>query len=54
MGKMLNAGQICLAPDYLLVPSEKDERRHVLDRTISGGVTAATTTMRCTRSGGMR
>ncbi|WP_404339823.1 coniferyl aldehyde dehydrogenase [Sphingomonas sp. MMS12-HWE2-04] len=24
MGKMLNAGQICLAPDYLLVPEEKE------------------------------
>lgn len=24
MGKMMNAGQICLAPDYLLVPSEKE------------------------------
>ena len=25
MGKMLNAGQICLAPDYLMVPSEREE-----------------------------
>ena len=25
MGKMLNAGQICLAPDYLLVPQEKED-----------------------------
>lgn len=25
LGKMLNAGQICLAPDYLLVPEEKEE-----------------------------
>jgi coniferyl-aldehyde dehydrogenase len=25
MGKLLNAGQICLAPDYLLVPAEKEE-----------------------------
>ncbi len=25
MGKMLNAGQICLAPDYLMVPKEKEE-----------------------------
>jgi coniferyl-aldehyde dehydrogenase len=25
MGKMMNAGQICLAPDYLLVPDEKEE-----------------------------
>ncbi len=24
MGKMMNAGQICLAPDYLLVPEEKE------------------------------
>lgn len=24
MGKMLNAGQICLAPDYLLVPAERE------------------------------
>ena len=24
IGKMLNAGQICLAPDYLLVPEEKE------------------------------
>jgi len=24
MGKMMNAGQICLAPDYLLVPIEKE------------------------------
>jgi coniferyl-aldehyde dehydrogenase len=25
IGKMLNAGQICLAPDYLLVPEDKEE-----------------------------
>lgn len=25
MGKMLNAGQICLAPDYMLVPAEREE-----------------------------
>ena len=25
LGKMLNAGQICLAPDYLLVPDDKEE-----------------------------
>jgi acyl-CoA reductase-like NAD-dependent aldehyde dehydrogenase len=25
MGKILNAGQICLAPDYLMVPEEKLE-----------------------------
>jgi coniferyl-aldehyde dehydrogenase len=24
MGKMMNAGQICLAPDYMLVPEEKE------------------------------
>ncbi|WP_164119477.1 aldehyde dehydrogenase family protein, partial [Stenotrophomonas maltophilia] len=24
LGKMLNAGQICLAPDYMLVPEEKE------------------------------
>ena len=26
LGKMLNAGQICLAPDYLLVPAEEEGR----------------------------
>lgn len=25
MGKMMNAGQICLAPDYLMVPEDKEE-----------------------------
>jgi coniferyl-aldehyde dehydrogenase len=25
MGKLMNAGQICLAPDYLLVPDEKED-----------------------------
>ena len=25
LGKMLNAGQICLAPDYLMVPKEKED-----------------------------
>ncbi len=25
LGKMLNAGQICLAPDYLMVPKDKEE-----------------------------
>jgi coniferyl-aldehyde dehydrogenase len=25
MGKMMNAGQICLAPDYMLVPAEREE-----------------------------
>jgi coniferyl-aldehyde dehydrogenase len=35
LGKMLNAGQICLAPDYLLVPEEK------ADETVSEIVDAA-------------
>jgi coniferyl-aldehyde dehydrogenase len=26
LGKMMNAGQICLAPDYMLVPEEQEER----------------------------
>lgn len=26
LGKMLNAGQICLAPDYMLVPAEEEPR----------------------------
>ncbi|TPG17610.1 coniferyl aldehyde dehydrogenase [Sphingomonas koreensis] len=26
LGKMLNAGQICLAPDYMLVPTEEEPR----------------------------
>ncbi len=26
LGKMLNAGQICLAPDYLMVPKDKEEK----------------------------
>ncbi|MEY4238910.1 MAG: hypothetical protein RL339_1511 [Pseudomonadota bacterium] len=26
MGKMLNAGQICLAPDYMIVPQELEDR----------------------------
>jgi coniferyl-aldehyde dehydrogenase len=26
LGKMLNAGQICLAPDYMLVPAEEEAR----------------------------
>lgn len=34
MGKMMNAGQICLAPDYLLVPAEKEH-------AIIGGLQAA-------------
>lgn len=25
LGKMMNAGQICLAPDYMIVPEEKEE-----------------------------
>lgn len=25
LGKMMNAGQICLAPDYMLVPADKEE-----------------------------
>jgi len=25
MGKMMNAGQVCLAPDYLLVPKDKED-----------------------------
>ena len=25
MGKMMNAGQICLAPDYMIVPDDKEE-----------------------------
>jgi len=25
MGKMMNAGQVCLAPDYLMVPQDKEE-----------------------------
>ncbi len=25
MGKMMNAGQICLAPDYMMVPEDKEE-----------------------------
>jgi len=38
MGKMLNAGQICLAPDYMLVPEEKEAE--VVD-----GLTRAATAM---------
>jgi coniferyl-aldehyde dehydrogenase len=38
MGKMLNAGQICLAPDYLLVPKEKEGE-------IVAGMTRAVTAM---------
>lgn len=38
MGKLMNAGQICLAPDYLLVPAEKEE-------AIVEGLKAATARM---------
>jgi coniferyl-aldehyde dehydrogenase len=38
MGKLLNAGQICLAPDYLLVPAEKEE-------AVVDGLKAATAAM---------
>ncbi len=33
LGKMMNAGQICLAPDYLLVPRESEQR--VVDGLVS-------------------
>jgi coniferyl-aldehyde dehydrogenase len=36
LGKMLNAGQICLAPDYMLVPEEKEAE------VVDGLVAAAT------------
>jgi coniferyl-aldehyde dehydrogenase len=35
IGKMLNAGQICLAPDYLMVPEDK------ADEAVAGVTTAA-------------
>jgi coniferyl-aldehyde dehydrogenase len=35
IGKMLNAGQICLAPDYLMVPEDK------ADEAVAGVVSAA-------------
>ncbi|MBC9031294.1 coniferyl aldehyde dehydrogenase [Sphingomonas sp. JC676] len=38
MGKMMNAGQICLAPDYMLVPEEREE-------DVVAGLTAAATRM---------
>ena len=38
MGKMMNAGQICLAPDYMLVPQEKEAE-------VVEGLKAATTRM---------
>src|SRR3546814_11309467 len=25
LGKMMNAGQICLAPDYMIVPEDKED-----------------------------
>lgn len=34
MGKMMNAGQICLAPDYLMVPAEQEDE--VIGSVISG------------------
>jgi coniferyl-aldehyde dehydrogenase len=37
LGKMMNAGQICLAPDYLIVPS--DQENDVID-AVKAGVTA--------------
>lgn len=37
MGKMLNAGQICIAPDYLMVPAEQEQA------AVDGLVRAAST-----------
>ncbi|PXA90731.1 coniferyl aldehyde dehydrogenase [Nostoc sp. 3335mG] len=37
LGKMMNAGQICLAPDYMLVPAERE------DEVIDGLTRAAST-----------
>ena len=37
LGKMMNAGQICLAPDYLMVPSDQE---HDVIEAIKAGVTA--------------
>ncbi len=34
MGKMMNAGQICLAPDYLMVPA--DQEQDVIASVVSG------------------
>ncbi|MFC0589253.1 coniferyl aldehyde dehydrogenase [Novosphingobium aquiterrae] len=34
MGKMMNAGQICLAPDYLMVPAEQEQ--DVIAGVVSG------------------
>jgi len=38
LGKMMNAGQICLAPDYMLVPEEKEAE-------VVAGLTAAASAM---------
>ena len=38
LGKMMNAGQICLAPDYMLVPAEKEAE-------VIAGLTAAASAM---------
>ena len=38
LGKMMNAGQICLAPDYLLVPKDRE-------MSVVGGVQEAATRM---------
>lgn len=38
LGKMMNAGQICLAPDYILVPEEKEAE-------VVAGLTAAASAM---------
>ncbi|MCW3838065.1 coniferyl aldehyde dehydrogenase [Sphingomonas canadensis] len=38
LGKMMNAGQICLAPDYMLVPEEKEGE-------VIAGLTAAASAM---------
>jgi coniferyl-aldehyde dehydrogenase len=38
LGKLMNAGQICLAPDYLLVPADKEE-------AVVGGLRAAVSTV---------
>jgi coniferyl-aldehyde dehydrogenase len=38
LGKMMNAGQICLAPDYMLVPAEKEAE-------VVAGLTAAASAM---------
>jgi coniferyl-aldehyde dehydrogenase len=38
IGKLMNAGQICLAPDYLLVPDDKEE-------AVIGGLKSAVSTL---------